>query len=437
MRTSLGFLAVLLLITQHAWCGPTAALLAGKDGVFAWDRYAVAWVHGAAAGAPELQVARQQAAQLLQVGDPGRLASIAYTRLVASLGKQTAPAWLVGTPLGRALDAGAAQLELFVDLSAMARGCVATAEKQGLKLEVRSDIGMLRVADRTYEHRLWLTDVPGRMMWSGQSFVDAWLAMLAEARAALGEYAKLRKTVDRAVQASVQVNGPAFVHEKLPPDGAWRYQEMEAEHITLGPTIRFMSIEHVPLGGRLVQVPLPAGPDPLGTGSELQPILTRPANGYQVGYLEETKDASGWLTPRMAQERGWELEALDERVHRDAAALPLRGYTVAVPALAGKAMFVIGRYASALALYPGALRAVTEGALGHPSRVRAVAATTHALVLTLPDVPREKVDTLRAECATIAKATLGAETAALALELWVDLPADPSGAVSFAPLPNK
>ena len=99
-----------------------------------------------------------------------------------------------------------------------------------------------------------------------------------------------------------------------------------------------------------------------------------------------------------------------------------------------KALLVVGRYASALALYPGALKRVVEVPLGKPTRVRAYSATPNALVLTTLDVPPGRIQSLREAAAVAEIQILKQQPAALGLELLVDLPAEMSGAVFYAPV---
>lgn len=399
--------------------------------VLPWDRYAVAWLHPSTSSPQDLDVARKRAAQIIQVADAGRLVSLSLARLRLSIGKGAWPSFFEGSALARALDAGAVDFELFIDLTAMARACATLAEKERLRFELRADVGLIRLSDKTFEHRVWLTDVPSRMMWTGQPFLPAWLAALAESRAAFTEYARLRKQLEKFTGKKVEVKGPSFLNEGLAPRGAWRYQEMVAEAVTADGMMRLFLVEKRPLGGTLIQVPLPAGPDPLGDGTSTTPILTRSGGGYQAGYLIERPEGAGWLTPRIAQDRGWEPEALDERVARDAPVVPLIGKLVPVPGFDGRAVLAVGRYASALALYPGAMRSVVDGPLKRPSRVRAFSATTHALVIAVPDVPREQLDRLRQAAFAAQSSLLGAPTPPVALDLWVDLPGDPSGHAAF------
>lgn len=402
--------------------------------VLPWDRYAVAWLHPTTASPQDLDVARRRAARIIEVADPGRLVSLSLARLSLAIGKGAWPSFFVDSALARALDAGTVDFELFIDLPAMARACSTVAGKERLHFELRADIGLIRMSDRAFEHRLWLTDVPSRMMWTGQPFLPAWLAMLGETRAALAGYGRLRRQLEKFAGGKVEVRGPELVNENLPPRGTWRYQEMVAEGVTSDAMIRLYLIEKRAMGGTLVQVPLPAGADPVGQGARTAPVLTRAGGGYQAGYLIERPEGAGWLTPRMAQDRGWEPEALDERVARDAPFVPLRGWLVAVPGYEGRVLLAVGRYASALALHPGAMRAVVDGPLKKPSRVRAFSATTHALVITVPEVPREELDRLGRAALAAQSALLGTPTAPVTLELWVDLPADPSGRVAFTPI---
>lgn len=402
--------------------------------VLPWDRYAVAWVHPSIAAPRDLDAARQAAAKQLGVADPGRLVTLSLARLSVSMGEGAAKPFFADSDLSRALSAGALDFELFIDLSAIASAVSTLATRDGLNFDLRADVGLIRLSDKTFEHRIWLTDVPIRMMWSGQPFLPTCLAMIAEAHRAIGDYARLRKQLERWTGAPVQVIGPRFVNPKLPPAGSWRYQEMLAEDFVQEAPIRTAIALKKPLGGTLIQVPLPVGTDPLEKGPHAAPLLTRAGNGYQAGYLVEKPEGSHWLTPRLAQDRGWEPEALDERVTRDAPALPLRGWIIAVPGLEGKALLAIGRYASALALYPGALKAVAFDALKKPSRLRAVTATTHALVVTVPEVPREELARLRDMAAAAQATLLGAPTARVELDSWVDLPLEATGACAFSPI---
>ena len=411
----------------------TAALpTAGK--VLPWDRYAAAWLHPTRSSPRDLDAARHEAARLLDVADPDHLVMLSLARLTLSIGKGAWPAFFEDSDLSRALDAGALDFELFIDLSAVARGVQTLAEKDGLRFDLRGDVGLMRLSDKAFEHRLWLTDVPSRMMWTGQPFLDTCVAMLAETREALAEYARLRKQLEKYTGQKVDVRGAELVNPQLMPGGAWRYQEMVAEGMVSEGPIRIALVTKRPLGGTLIQVPLPLGPDPLAQGPRAPPLLTRAGGGYQAGYLIERQEGALWLTPRMAQDRGWEPEALDERVTRDAPAVPLRGWLVTVPGLEGKAVLAVGRYAAALALYPGALKSLMDATFKKPSRVRAASATTHALVLTLPEVPREQLDRLRDAAAAAQGTLLGAPTPRVGLETWVDLPADASGAVAFTPI---
>lgn len=402
--------------------------------VLPWDRYAVAWVHPTTAAPRDLDAARQAAAKQLQVADPGRLVTLSLARLSVSIGDGATRPFFADSDLARALSAGAVDFELFIDLTAMASGVSTLATKDGLNFDLRADVGLIRLSDKTFEHRLWLTDVPSRMMWDGQPFLPTCLKMIAEARAALAEYAKLRGDLEKWTGEKVEVKGPAYLNAKLPPAGVWRYQELHASGMIDQARIRAAIALKKPLGGVTIQVPLPLGNDPLGQGPRAAPLLTRAGNGYQAGYLAESGDAAAWLTPRIAQDRGWEPEALDERVARDAAAVTLRGWIVDVPGFEGKAALAVGRYAAALALYPGALKSVVDGPLKKPTRVRAATATTHALVLTRPEVPREELERLRAAALSVQQKMLGAATPAVGLEAWVDLPADASGSCAFTPI---
>jgi hypothetical protein len=399
---------------------------AGK--VVRWDRYAAAWLHAMPASAGDAARAREQAARLLGVNDPGRLAALSFAAVARTVGRGGWPSFAHDSALGRLIDSGAADVVLFTDLGAVARAVRTVTEKDRLAVDVRAADGLVRVSSGKLEHRLWLSDVPARMLWTGQPFLNAWVDSLAETRRALDEYAALHKLLDKVCESPVEVRGPEFAHPKLTPNGVWRYQEMRADGITTEARVRVLQIERSPLGGTLIQVPLPPGvqPGPL-------PILTRPASGYQVGYVNERGDGALWLTARMAQDRGWDLEAIDERVARDTATVPLRGVLIPVPGHEGQAIVVVGRYAAALALYPGALRRVADEPLKKPSRVRVLAASTNALVIALPSLPADALPKAREAARAAEPAVLNETSPPLALDAMMDLPAEPSGQVWFAP----
>ncbi|MBI4862607.1 MAG: hypothetical protein HY815_20460 [Candidatus Riflebacteria bacterium] len=399
-----------------------------------WDRYVVAWVHATPVTDKETLHARDQAARKLEMPPGSEPRSLSLGRLVGDPVATLGSGFFQDTPLEAALKDRRVNVLFFADLAGLARATHVLTRRAGLDFDLSPELGLIRLT-RDHEHREWLIDLLARMAWKGEGCVSAWQGMLSEARQALVGYADLQRVLEKALGAKVIVDGPEFRHIFLPPAGVWRYQEMVAFGVVQEARIRTLLVERSgPVPGRMVELALPSGWQPPGAPGFDQ-LLVRPQDGFASCYVLVHDRGIEWVTARLAQNSGWDLETIANRVQRDAAGLELTGATLVPTGLTGKALVLAGRFSASLALYPAALRRLVDLPFGGSLRVRAVAPSPHSLVLTRPEVPQEELPRLTATALALEASVVKEPTAPMRLRLWVDLPADGSGKLQFITVP--
>jgi hypothetical protein len=434
-----------LVLAAAAGLGPAGHLVH-------WDRHVAAWGHLLPAGKQPWMDARARAARMLAVRDPARLGSLSLARLGATLAGAMGPGFQASTTLERLVGSGRADVVFFADTAGLARSVRVLADSERLPLAVDPAIGMMRLGEAP-EHRMWLTDLLARVVWTGEGCVVASQAVFARAREAIRHYGRIRELVQRAVGERVAWAGPELSHAALPPSGSWGYQEMLAEGLDDEGRIRLLLAPGAePLGGVLTAVLLAPGPAAAAAVSPDAPLVTRPGQTFQTAYVVSRGDSRVWLTARMAQERGWDLAAIDARVARDRARVTFAGVTAVPEGMDGKALLVAGPHAAALALYPATLRLLASEAFPRAIRVRARAWQPGALALTDPAVAPERIARLEEPLALLSSGGGSADGASgsglrppsgpgggerFALDMWVDLPRAGAGRAVFRRLARE